>query len=119
MQPNERDAGYLWDMLENARLIKEFTEVIKYYEYQKDKMRQLAVERNLEIIGEAAARISDDLRKGNPDIPWRQIKGLRNIIAHEYGEIKYERIWALVVDEIPTLINKLEVLLPENISDDD
>lgn len=76
-------------------------------------MCQLAVERNLEIIGEAAARISIELKDSTPDIPWRQIKGLRNIIAHEYGEIKQERIWALVIKEIPILITNLEDLLPE------
>ena len=55
-----------------------------------------AVERHLEIIGEAANRVSPDFQANHPEIPWRRIIAQRHVIAHEYGEIKHELIWKVV-----------------------
>ncbi len=73
-------------------------------------MRQLAVERCIEIIGEAARRLSPAFREGRADVPWRSIIGARNILAHEYGDVSQERIWALAQREIPALLAALENL---------
>ena len=66
----------------------------------------------MEIIGEAANRISDSFQKKHSEIPWKSIIGQRNILIHEYGEIKDERIWAVVTKHIPELIQFLELLIP-------
>ena len=98
MQPNEDDMARLWDMLDAARAIKEFIHKKRFDQFMTDRMLRSAVERNLEIIGEAAKHISGAFRDSITNIPWRAIIALRNVISHEYGEIKYERIWALCTE---------------------
>ncbi|MFH1911946.1 MAG: HepT-like ribonuclease domain-containing protein [Pseudomonadota bacterium] len=71
MQPEGRDAAYLWDMLDAARAVREFVSSRTYDDYQKDRMLRGAVERHIEIIGEAANHVSDDFQKAHPNIPWR------------------------------------------------
>ncbi len=110
MQPDIRDAGYLWDMLDAARTIREFTVDVSDHAFMRDRKLQLAIERCLEIIGEAARGVSTEYRELTPYIPWRLIIAQRNVIAHEYGEIKQERIWVLVRENIPELIEKLEAI---------
>ncbi|NIM17482.1 MAG: DUF86 domain-containing protein [Candidatus Aminicenantes bacterium] len=111
MQPEDKDSAYLWDMLDAAQTAAQFTPGITIEEYLKDRKIQLAIERLLEIIGEAANRVSTDFQKNHPEIPWRKIVGQRNVITHEYGEIKQERIWTVVSTNIPELIEKLEPLV--------
>jgi uncharacterized protein with HEPN domain len=72
----------------------------------------LAVERAVEIIGEAARRVSEEFRRLHPEIPWRSMIAQRNVLAHEYGEIKHERMWLLVTEHLPTLVRDLEKLVP-------
>ncbi len=75
-------------------------------------MRQRAVERAVEIIGEAAWQVSDDFRRAHPEIPWRPIIAQRHVLAHEYGEIVQERIWRVAMTHVPALITQLEPLIP-------
>ena len=93
MQPENRDAAYLWDMLDAARMIEGFTTDVRFDQYMGDRKLQLAVERALEIIGEAARRVSENFKSAHPEIPWHKIIAQRNVLAHEYGEIKQDRIW--------------------------
>jgi len=80
----------------------------------------MAVERALEVIGEAARHVSPAYRQAHPEIPWRGIIAQRNILAHEYGEIKQERLWVVVTERIPELIALLEKLdIPSPPSDPD
>lgn len=110
MQPDERESAYLWDMLDTARFIREMMASIPFYQYNRNRAMQWSVERGLEIIGEAARRVPDDFRERHPEIPWRRIIGQRNVIAHEYGEIKQEILWRLTQEHIPELIVLLEAL---------
>ena len=112
MRPDERDPGYVWDMLDAAGSIRDFTRGLTQEEYLEDRKLQLAVERALEIIGEAARLVSAEFRKGHPEIPWQQIIAQRNVIAHDYGEIKQDRIWNVASGRIPDLIGRLEDVLP-------
>lgn len=79
-----------------------------FTQYSNDRRTQLAVERSLEIIGEAAGKVSESFRNTHPEIPWRQIIGQRNVLIHEYGEIKQERIWKVVKENIPQLIELVQ-----------
>lgn len=112
MPPDERDASFLWDMLDAARTIQQFTSGVIFDAYIKNRMMQLAVEREIEIIGEAARNVSAQFKDAHPEIQWNSIIAQRNVIAHEYGEIKHERIWAVATDHISELIVKLEPLIP-------
>jgi uncharacterized protein with HEPN domain len=79
-------------MLDSARSACEFTTGVHFDACQRDRKLQLAVERAVEIIGEAARRVSEEFRRQHPEIPWRSMIAQRNVLVHEYGEIKHERI---------------------------
>jgi uncharacterized protein with HEPN domain len=112
MRPDEMDAARLWDMLTYARDICDRTAGMTLAEYVADADRRLATERRLEIIGEAARNVSPSFRDAHPEIPWRSIIGLRNVLAHEYGELRQERIFRIVHNDVPALVRVLEPLVP-------
>jgi uncharacterized protein with HEPN domain len=112
MQPDERDAGYLWDMLDSAKTIRDFVVGISFHQYLQDKKLQLAVERAIEIMGEAARHVSEAFRQAHSEIPWQAIIAQGNVLAHEYGEILQERIWRVATARVPELITLLEPLIP-------
>ena len=112
MRPEDRNAGYVWDMLDAARSVRDFTAGLTLEVYLRDRKLQLAVERALEIIGEAARLVSAEFKALHPDVPWQQIIAQRNVIAHDYGEIKQDRIWLVATGRIAELIALIEPLLP-------
>jgi len=113
MQLEERDQAYLWDMLEAAKEITAFLKGVRYDDFVRSKMIRSAVERQLMIVGEAANHVSEEFQEKHPEIPWRQIIGQRNVLAHEYGDIKVERVWAAATINVPALLKALESLVPE------
>jgi uncharacterized protein with HEPN domain len=113
MPLNEKDAGYIWDMFDTAKTVYEIVSDIEFDQYNNNKVLKLAVERAIEIIGEAARHISDGFRQSHPEIPWQNIIGQRNILAHQYGDIDQKRIWNVAKIYIPDLIIKLNPLIPQ------
>lgn len=112
MQPEDRDPAHLWDMLQAAR---EVDSMLKHHDlvaFLEDLVLLRAIERTVEIIGEAARRVSVIYQNAHPEIPWRGIIGQRNILAHEYGQIDHELLYKTVTDDIPELIVLLENVLP-------
>jgi uncharacterized protein with HEPN domain len=79
----------------------------------QDRLLQLAVERAIEIIGEAARKVSDETREAHPDVAWSGIIAQRHVIAHEYGGIQYDKIWRIVSIHAPKLGRQLDAILPE------
>jgi uncharacterized protein with HEPN domain len=71
------------------------------------------IERNLEIIGEAARRVSDDFRTAYASIPWQQIIGQRNILAHEYGQIDHELLFRTASEDVPALADALRLIVAD------
>ena len=112
MLPEDRDAAYLWDILDVAKTVVEFTTGLSLHDYLKDRKLQLAIEREIEIIGEAARRLSENFKAVHPEVPWSRIIAQRNVLAHEYGDIKQDRIFNLAKTHIPELIELLKPLLP-------
>jgi uncharacterized protein with HEPN domain len=112
MRPEKSDLGFLWDIWDAAKAIQEFVAGKTFHHYLQDRMLRGAVERHLEIIGEAANRVSPTFQEAHPEIPWRQIIAQRHVLAHEYGEIKHELIWKVATFHIPELIAELEPLVP-------
>lgn len=108
MKPEDRDAGYLWDILDTAREVRELIRDVTLEMLLSDTRTRRALERTLEIIGEAAGHISEPMRATHPEIPWIAIIGQRNIIAHGYAVIDYGRLFATATNDIPTLILNLE-----------
>jgi uncharacterized protein with HEPN domain len=88
-----RDLALLVDMLNAARECAGYVANVDFETFQEDRMRVRAVERMLEIIGEAARGLSDGLRQQFPQTPWRLIVGQRNFIAHIYDAADDRRLW--------------------------
>jgi uncharacterized protein with HEPN domain len=119
MRPDAKDMSRLWDMLDAARTIVEFTNGMRLDDFLNDRKTRNAVERNLEIIGEAARGISPKMRESEPGIPWRSVIGLRNVLTHEYGEVRYEVLWAIIQDKLKPLIRQLESMGVEGLPQED
>lgn len=112
MQPEDRDAAYLWDMQQAAKEVASMLEDHDLGAFLANRVLLRAIERGVEIIGEAARRVSPPYQAAHPEIPWRVIIGQRNILAHEYGQIDHELLYKTAVEDIPRLIEQLQVLLP-------
>ena len=97
MQPEARDAAHLWDMIEAAHAIARFTQGLSLETYLGGDAEAIraAVERKLKVFGEAARRLSPALRDAHPELPWREIIGLRNVISHEYEKVNYGEIYRI------------------------
>ena len=112
MRPDERDAGYLLDMLRHAQGAAQAVLGRTFEEYVADENLRLAVERRIEIIGEAAGHVSPAFQEMHPEVPWRKIIAQRNVLAHEYGEIEDEILWQVATVSVPALIALVEPLVP-------
>lgn len=108
-----RDEVYLLDMLIAARKALKFVEGIDRNEFDDNEVIQNAVMRPLEIIGEAASRISISFRKAHPEIQWKEMIGLRNRLIHEYFRVEFGAVWDTIQKDIPKLIKLIEPLVPK------
>ena len=111
MKPEERDAAYLWDMLKAARDARDLLEGRSLEAYLQDRVRRLALERALELVGEPARRVTQGFQSAHPEIDWRSIVGQRNVLAHKYGVIDHERLFKTGTESVPGLIAVLEKIL--------
>ena len=82
--------------------------------FDQDDNLRLALAHLIQIIGEAAARVSDSFRAEHKDIPWRAIVGMRHKIVHDYIFVNYDIVWAVATIDVPTLIKQLEPLIADN-----
>lgn len=105
---NERDAGYLYDILTYASEIIDIIKHETHHSFVNNRIKCLAIERLILIVGEAANHLSDDFQQRHNDIEWSKIIGLRNKLAHDYGEILKDRIWLIAKNSIPELINQIK-----------
>ena len=108
MSLDRKDLVYLYDIFMYSKLVNGFVKGVKYYHYSINKEKQMAVERGVEIIGEASNKLSPEAMESLPNIPWRKIVGLRNRLAHEYKDIKVFKMWELARNDIPVLIRELK-----------
>ncbi|HVP10286.1 MAG TPA: HepT-like ribonuclease domain-containing protein [Phycisphaerae bacterium] len=112
--PREKsDIACLWDMLDAARAVTLFVQGRSFQEYSADLMLRSAVERQVEILGEAARCVSQEFQQSHPQIPWQGIIGQRHVLAHDYGGIKHDRLWRVATELVPRLIELLEPLVPQ------
>ena len=76
-------------------------------------VEQDAIIRNLEVIGEAVSNISDDLKQNYPDVSWKEIKGLRNVVIHQYFGVELSEIWSTVINDIPILKSQIQKIIED------
>jgi uncharacterized protein with HEPN domain len=101
---SRRDAAlFLSDMQTAIQRIAEYVAPHDLASFAASALVQDAVIRNLEILGEAARNIPDDLREEHPEIPWRRMIGLRNIVAHQYFGIDETVIWKIATEDVPSV----------------
>jgi uncharacterized protein with HEPN domain len=112
MQRERADAALLWDMLRAAEDVQIFIQGRTLEQYINDPVLKAAVERKIEIVGEAARYVSATFQAAHPEIPWRPIQAQRHVIAHDYGEIVDEKLWRVATEHIPPLIEQLRILVP-------
>ena len=112
-----RDEPLLLDMLVAAREARDFIASIDKAGFASSKLHQYAAIRCLEVIGEAASVVSTQFRDAHPEIPWRQIIGMRNRLIHAYAQVSLETVWDVLEARLPELIDALARLVPPDKSD--
>lgn len=118
MPPEDRDLAHLWDMREFARVATSIAEGLTLERLRSSQHDQLALAKAIELVGEAASRLSKEFRDAHPEVPWSAIIGMRNRLVHDYRRIDFARVWGIVHRNIPPLLVTLEALIPP-ISDED
>jgi uncharacterized protein with HEPN domain len=109
-----RDAALLLDMLLAARDAQSFVEGLDEEAFRASRLHQNAVIRSLEVVGEAAGKISETTQSAHPEIPWRDITGMRHRLIHGYGEVRLDVVWMVVREHLDVLIAQLAHLIPED-----
>lgn len=106
------DAAYLLDMLVAARDARKFATGLTFAEFKQSRLHQNAILKSIEIIGEGCSEISEETKLAYPDIEWKEIAAMRNVVAHKYFEVDLKIIWNVVQNDILYLINHLEFIVP-------
>ena len=108
----EREIGdYLEDILDSMEKTQKFIENMSYNQFSQDDKSIFAVIRALEIIGEATKNIPDNVRRINPDIPWRDMAGMRDVLIHEYFGVDINTVWLTVTKKIPEIKPRVQKML--------
>jgi uncharacterized protein with HEPN domain len=108
MPPEREDSASLVDMLGFAREVVTFARGRNRTDLDNDRALLRSLERSLELVGECARRISAATREAHPEVPWQDIVGMRNIIAHEYGRVDLDEIWRTALRDAPKLVVALQ-----------
>ena len=111
-----RDNVYLLDILQAARLAVQYLHQATLEAFLDDVRLQDSVIRRLEIVGEAARRVSEPARLTHSHLPWREMIGMRNIVIHEYDNVDLTIVWDAVKKDLPPLIEALEQIVPPETS---
>jgi uncharacterized protein with HEPN domain len=112
MRPPE-DEVLLRDMLDHARKATAATRGRVREELDRDDLLAAGLERFIEVVGEAASKVSDPTRRQLPEIPWREIVGMRNRLVHGYASVDHDVIWDVATVDLPALVLALEAALRE------
>ena len=105
MRDPERDPLRILHMKEAAMNVNEFMENKSLTDIKNDKILFFAVVKNIEIIGEAAFMLTREFKEKHPDIPWRDISDMRNVLVHEYFHISPEQVYKVYKEDIPELLS--------------
>ena len=104
---------YLDDIMKSISQIEKYTRKISQSKFNKNVQLQDAVLRRLEIIGEAVKNISEDFRGLHPEIPWKRIAGMRDILIHEYSGVNLKRVWKVVGEDLAYLKKSISKIIKE------
>ena len=102
---------YLSDVLESIEKIEEYMKGVGNKTFSKDTQLQDSVMRRLEIIGEAVKSIPSDFRSKHPEIEWKKVAGMRDVLIHSYFGVNLERVWIVVKEDLPVLKKNIKAIL--------
>ncbi|ACD96744.1 HepT-like ribonuclease domain-containing protein [Trichlorobacter lovleyi] len=102
---------YCQDILESGAAIQSYVKGITCDGFVQDRMRYSAVIREFEIIGEAVGKLSEELKRQYPEIPWQDVKDFRNLLAHEYFGVDLEIVWNTIRDDLPMLMDAVRKII--------
>ena len=105
------DRVYLQHIRDAAERIRGYVNGMDEADFKKNELVQDGVIRQIEIMGEATKRLSSKTKELEPDIPWRDIAGMRDKLIHDYFGVDIERVWLTVTDDLPELASKITALL--------
>lgn len=105
----KRDEDRLLDILESIGRIGKYAKRGRPA-FARSELLQIWIVHHLQIIGEAARKLSDDTRRAHPEIPWPQIIGMRNILVHDYFGVDIKEVWAAVAKDLPVLKKQIEAM---------
>ena len=108
-----RDLTYLEHIKDSTGKIRSYTAHLSEASFQNSTLVQDAVVRQFEIIGEATKRLSKDIRQEYPDIPWKDMAGMRDVLIHDYINVEIDIVWKTVVDYIPILDEKIQKIIAD------
>jgi uncharacterized protein with HEPN domain len=103
----EKQLGLLRDILDSAETIRGYLAGVSRDDFMGNLEKQDAVLRRFEIVGEAASRLAPDTQALFPNLPFKQMRGMRNIIAHDYGDVDIEQVWETASRDLDVLIDSL------------
>jgi uncharacterized protein with HEPN domain len=112
MSRDKGDAAFLLDMLTSAEAVVRYVAGKTHENYSQEEMLRDAVERRIEIIGEAARSVSKLFRDAHPEIPWKPIMATRHILAHDYDAVDDDIVWRVATIHVPELVRLLSSLIP-------
>ena len=107
-----RDAALLLDMALAARDALAFVADLDENGFRASRLHQNAVIRSLEVVGEAAGKVASETRVSHPEIPWREIIGMRHRLIHGYADVDLDLVWTVTADRLPDLLEALDPLIP-------
>jgi uncharacterized protein with HEPN domain len=106
-----KDNALLEDILQAGKAIRRFTEGVSLADFKANEEKHEAVNRKFQIIGEAARRLSPEARNAFPEIPWKLITAMRNILVHDYDDVDLEVVFDTAHENVPPLVERLEAYL--------
>jgi len=109
---SDRDyTDYIKDIINSIDEIEEFTANMIFKSFVEDKKTVNAIIRSLEVLGEAAKKLPEEIRKKYPDVPWKRMAGMRDKLIHEYSGVDLEIIWKTIKEDIPSLEHSIKKML--------
>jgi uncharacterized protein with HEPN domain len=113
MSKPRRDELYLGDIVEAIERIVTYIAGLSYEQFLENPQVQDAVLRNLQIVGEASKKVSLAVRRAHPDLPWRQMSGMRDKVVHEYFGLDYGIVWQVATLDLPRLLPIIQRILEQ------
>lgn len=107
-----RDQASLLDIWQAAQKIVMFSQGLDRKSLGENQEKQSAILYQVIVIGEAVKRLSPEFRRQHPEVPWKDIAGMRDIVAHQYDRVVLDDLWSMVVSDVPELLAMIEPLLP-------